>query len=94
MGRKILGSGGVRIRLPFLGRVMSIVVHFRGMSAERFVGSGMVFHDARLLVVRKGIVRGFFAVSLVRMLFFLFLRGSGVAQRFTGKQLDNIGRSG
>ena len=55
MGRKILGCGGVRIRLALL-RVMSIVVDFSSVGAERFVGTGMVFYDARLLVVRKRIV--------------------------------------
>jgi hypothetical protein len=28
------------------------------------------------------------------MIFFMLVRGSGVAQRFTGKQFDNIGRRG
>src|SRR5580704_6286330 len=28
------------------------------------------------------------------MIFFMLMRGSGMAQRFTGKQFDNIGRRG
>ena len=79
MGRKILGRGGVRIRLALL-RVMSIVVHFGSVGTKRFVGTGMVFYDAGLLVVRKrivmrrfvmrcfvlkGFVGDFFAVSFV-----------------------------
>jgi len=55
MGRKILGRGGVRIRLALLG-VMSVVVHFGRVGPESFVGSGLVFYDAGLLVVREGIV--------------------------------------
>jgi hypothetical protein len=38
-------------------------------------------------------VRGFFAVSFVGVLFLMFMRGSGVAQRFAGKQFNNVGRS-
>jgi hypothetical protein len=37
-------------------------------------------------------VRGFFDVSFVHMIFFVFVRRSGVAQRFAGKQFNNIGR--
>ena len=37
-------------------------------------------------------MRGFFAVSFVSVLFFMLVRGSGVAQRFTWKQFDNVGR--
>ena len=55
MGRKILGRGSVRIRLALLG-VMSIVVHFGGVGAKSFVGSGVVLYDAGLLVVREEIV--------------------------------------
>jgi hypothetical protein len=101
--RKILGCGGVRIGLA-LFRVMSIVVHFGSVGAESFVGTGLVFYDTGVLIVREGIVmwrfvigrlvRGFFAVSLVRMIFFVFVRRSGVAEGFAGKQFDNIGRRG
>jgi hypothetical protein len=36
--------------------VMSIVVHFGGVGAESFVGSGVVFYRPGLLVVREGVV--------------------------------------
>jgi hypothetical protein len=101
VGRKILRSGSVRIGLALFG-VMSIVVHFGSMGAESFVGTGLVFYNAGVLIVRERIVmrilvvrwfvRGFFAVNFVGMLFFLLMRGRGVAQRFAGKQFDNIGR--
>jgi hypothetical protein len=55
MGREILRGRGVRIRLALFG-VMSIVVHFGGVGSESFVGSGVVFYDTVLLVVREGIV--------------------------------------
>ena len=55
MGRKILRSGSVRIGLA-LFRVMSIVVHFCGMGAESFVGTGLVLYNAVVLIVRQGIV--------------------------------------
>jgi hypothetical protein len=55
MGREILRGRGVRIRLALIG-VMSIVVHFGGVGPERFVGSGVIFYRAGLLVVRVGIV--------------------------------------
>jgi len=108
MGRKILRRRGVRIRLALLG-VMSIVVHFGGVGAESFVGSGVVIHDAGLFVVREGImvrrfvlrglavkgfVRGFFAVSFVHMLFFMLMRGRGMGECFAGKQFDNVRRDG
>src|SRR5580704_880624 len=104
MGRKILRCRGVRIGLALFGGVMRIVVHFGSVSAESLVGTGFLFYDARVLVVRHGIVmrqfvigclvRGFFAVSFVSVIFFMLMRGSGVAQGFTWKQFDNIGRSG
>lgn len=63
--RKILGSRGVRIRLTLFG-VMSIVVHFGSVGAESFVGTGLVFYNTGLLVVREGIaVRRFQVRSLV-----------------------------
>lgn len=55
MGRKILGCGGVRIGLALFG-VMSIVVHFGSVGAESFVGTGLVFYDTGVLIVREGIV--------------------------------------
>jgi hypothetical protein len=88
MGRKILRSGSVRIRLTLFG-VMSIVVHFGSVGAESFVGTGLVFYNAGVLIVRQGIVmgrfvigrfvRGFFAVSFVSVIFFMLMRGSGMA---------------
>lgn len=33
-------------------------------------------------------------MSFVGVLFFMLVRGRGVAQRFTGKQFDNVGRRG
>ena len=96
MGRKILGGGGVGIRLALL-RVMSIVVHFGGVGTEGFVGTGMVFDDAGLLVVRKrivvrrfvlrsfvlkGFVGDFLAVSFADVAFFILMRGSGMGERF------------
>jgi hypothetical protein len=99
MGRKILGCGGVRIRLALL-RVMSIVVYFGSVGTERFVGTGMVFYDPGLLVVRKrivvrrflmrcfvlkGFVGDFFASSFVGVPVLMLMRGSGVSQRFAGQ---------
>lgn len=99
MGRKILGCGGVRIRLALL-RVMSIVVYFGSVGTERFVGTGMVFYDPGLLVVRKrivvrrflmrcfvlkGFVGDFFAASFVGVPVLMLMRGSGVSQRFAGQ---------
>jgi hypothetical protein len=99
MGRKILGCGGVRIRLALL-RVMSIVVYFGSVGTERFVGTGMVFYDPGLLVVRKrivvrrflmrcfvlkGFVGDFFALSFVGVPVLMLMRGSGVSQRFAGQ---------
>jgi len=55
VGRKILGSGSVRIGLA-LFRVMSIVVHFGGVGAESFVGTGLFLYNAGVLIVREGIV--------------------------------------
>jgi hypothetical protein len=55
VGREILRGRGVRIRLALI-RVMSIVVHFGGVGAESFVGSGVIFYRAGLLVVREGVV--------------------------------------
>jgi hypothetical protein len=102
MGWKILRSGSIWIGLTLL-RVMSFVAHFGSVGTESFVGAGLVFYDAGLLVVREGIVmrrfvigwfvRGFFGVSFVSVLFFMLVRGSGVAERFTREQFDNVGWS-
>ena len=62
MGRKILRSGSVRIGLALFG-VMSIVVHFCGMGAESFVGTGLVFYNAGVLVVRQRIVTRRFVIG-------------------------------
>jgi len=35
-------------------------------------------------------VRGFFAVNFVRVIFFMLMQGSGVGQRFAGKQFDDV----
>jgi len=35
---------------------MSIVVHFGSVGAESFVGTGLVFYDTGVLIVREGIV--------------------------------------
>lgn len=56
MGRKILRSGSVRIGLALFGSVMRIVVHFGSVGAESFVGPGLVFYNAGVLIVREGIV--------------------------------------
>jgi hypothetical protein len=68
---------------------MSIVVHFGSVGAESFVGTGLVFYNAGVLIVRQGIVmgrfvigrfvRGFFAVIFVSVIFFMLMRGSGMA---------------
>jgi len=96
MGRKILWCGGVGIRLALL-RVMSIVVNFGSVGTERFVGTGMVFDDAGLLIVRKrivvrrfvmrsfvleGFVEDFLSVSFAGVPFFILMRGSGMGERF------------
>jgi hypothetical protein len=62
MGRKILRSGSVRIRLSLFG-VMSIVVHFGSVGAESFVGTGLVFYNAGVLIVREGIVMRRFVIG-------------------------------
>jgi hypothetical protein len=62
MGRKILGSGSVRIGLAFFVSVMRIVMHFGSVGAERFVGTGLVFYNAGVLLVREGIVMGILVV--------------------------------
>jgi hypothetical protein len=69
--------------------VVRIVVHFGGMSVRDFTGRSMFFDNAWLLVVGEGIVmrrfvvkrfvRGFFDVSFARVIFFMLMRGSGVA---------------
>jgi len=56
MGRKILRSGSVRIGLSLFGSVMRIVMHFGSMGAKSFVGTGLVFYNAGVLIVREGIV--------------------------------------
>lgn len=103
MGRKILRGGSVRIGLALLWVVVRIVMHFGSVSVSDFAFRSVLFYDAGLLVVREGIVmrrfavkrfvRGFFAVSFVRVIFFMLMRGSGAAKRFTGKQFDNVRRS-
>ena len=57
VGRKILRRRGVRIRLALLGVArLRFLVHFCGVRAMNLAVCGMVFHDARLLAVRQGIV--------------------------------------
>jgi hypothetical protein len=66
---------------------------FRGVRAMNLAVGGGVFYDAGLLAVRQGIVvrrlvmrglvvkcfvSGFFAASLVRVIFFLLVRRSSV----------------
>jgi hypothetical protein len=62
VGREILRCGSVRIGLA-LFRVMSIVVHFGSVGAESFVGTGLVFYNAGVLVVREGIVMRRFVIG-------------------------------
>jgi hypothetical protein len=55
--REILRGRGVRIRLALLGVArLRFLVHFCGVRAMNLAVCGMVFHDARLLAVRQGIV--------------------------------------
>jgi hypothetical protein len=61
VGRKILRSGSVRIGLALFG-VMSIVVNFGSMGAESFVGTGLVFYNAGMLIVREGIMMRRFVI--------------------------------
>jgi hypothetical protein len=78
-------------------------MHFGSVSVSDFAFRSVLFDDAGLLVVREGtvmrrfvvkrFVRSFFAVSFVRVIFFMLIRGSGAAKRFTGKQFDNVRRS-
>jgi hypothetical protein len=90
--REILRGRGVRIRLALLGVArLRFLVRFCGLRAMNLAVCGVVFHDAGLLAVRQRIVVrgllmrglvvkcfGFFAVSLVLVIFFLLMRGSGV----------------
>jgi hypothetical protein len=82
-------------------------MHFCGVRVMNLAVCGVVFYDAGLLAVRQRIVvrrlvrrglvvkwfvSGFFAVSLVRVIFFMLmlLRGSGVRQRFTRQRFDDV----
>jgi hypothetical protein len=62
MRRKILRSGSVRIGLALFVSVMRIVMHLGSVGAESFVGTGLVFYDAGVLLVREGIVMRFLLV--------------------------------
>lgn len=42
---------------------MSIVVHFGSMGAESVVGTGLVFYNAGVLIVREGIVMRRFVIG-------------------------------
>jgi hypothetical protein len=55
--REILRGRSVRIRLALLGVArVRFLMHFCGVRAMNLVVCGMVFYDARLLAVRRGIV--------------------------------------
>src|SRR5271154_3080709 len=106
--RKILWRGSVRIRLAlvFFGGV-GFVVRFDVVLFRQLIARSGFFHDAGMLLVREGIVVGsiVFGRFFVRRFVMLFIEmndvfagfvvsAAGVGERFTGKQLDDVGRRG
>lgn len=89
MGRKVLGSGGVRIRLTLVGGVgMKLVM---GSGEMRLADSGRSDVAGRLIEREihggRRIGRGFGFVRIVRG----GMRSAGVSESFAGKRFDGEG---